>query len=90
MEFEWDEVKFRSNLEKHGVAFDQAARIFNGPVLRQLDPRSYAEERYSSIGRVGEEFYVVVHTERDGAIRIISAWFGGRRERRAYYTHFAR
>lgn len=33
MEFEWDENKRQSNLNKHGVDFIDAAKIFNYPVL---------------------------------------------------------
>ena len=30
-EFDWDPVKARQNLKKHGVSFERAARIFLDP-----------------------------------------------------------
>jgi uncharacterized protein len=90
MDFEWDEDKFWSNLEKHGVNFAEAALIFEGEVVTKADPRQdYGEVRLISIGRAEGQFYVVVHTARAGVTRIISARLGGRRDREYYYTHVA-
>ena len=33
MEFEWDEAKRRSNLAAHGIDFEDAIAIWEGPVL---------------------------------------------------------
>jgi uncharacterized protein len=33
MKFEWDEVKNRLNIQKHGIDFKDAADIFNHPML---------------------------------------------------------
>ena len=39
MEFEWDPNKAASNLEKHGVAFEEAATAFGDPLsLTIADP----------------------------------------------------
>jgi len=86
MEFEWDEEKNRHNIAKHGVGFKTAQRIFEGPILSWLDERfDYGEPRYHSIGLVEEiAFLAVIHTARDGAIRIISARPANRTERRRY------
>jgi hypothetical protein len=35
IEFEWDDEKAESNLNKHGVSFEEGATIFNDP--RGLD-----------------------------------------------------
>jgi uncharacterized protein len=34
MDFEWDEAKNRRNLAKHGISFEEAARVFAGPILQ--------------------------------------------------------
>ncbi|MGB8260963.1 MAG: BrnT family toxin [Terracidiphilus sp.] len=39
LEFEWDEAKARSNLEKHGVSFLTAAAIFSCERLERIDDR---------------------------------------------------
>jgi uncharacterized DUF497 family protein len=75
MKFEWDERKNRANIEKHGVGFETASRIFDGPVFTAVDDRfEYGEVRENSIGMVdGVLVLVVTHTDRGGTIRIISA-----------------
>ena len=81
MEFEWDEAKQESNYKKHGVDFLEAALIFEGVILTKEDTRKdYGEARYISLGMVDGEVYSVTHTERNGKIRIISAWKGGRED----------
>ena len=84
--FEWDEAKNRANIAKHGVDFDVAKRIFDGEVLTRIDARkAYGEVRQVSIGKVdGMMVLAVVHTDRNGGIRIISARFADRDERKSY------
>ena len=75
------------NIRKHGVSFEMAKRIFDRPVLTWLDRRrSYGEDRYVSIGQVGQAALVVVaHTRREGRIRLISARPASRKERQMYH-----
>lgn len=84
--FEWDEEKNQTNIEKHGVSFEQASRIFEGPTLTIVDDRfDYVEVREISIGLVdGVAYLTVVHTDRDGNVRIISARPARRNERKRY------
>ncbi len=86
MEFEWDEKKNRLNIAKHGIGFDRAARIFDGPTVDHPDnSEDYGEERTISVGMVeGILVLVVVHTDRDGITRIISARPAKRSERTLY------
>jgi len=51
MKFQWDDRKRQSNIEKHGFDFADAFRIFNSPVLVDLDEReNYGEDRLVGIG----------------------------------------
>ena len=86
MPFEWDEKKNSGNVRKHGISFEQAAQIFDGPVLTWTDDREdYGEVRQVSIGKLGGIAIVaVVHTDRRGVTRIISARAASRAERRFY------
>lgn len=87
MRFEWDEAKNKGNIAKHGVDFDLAKNIFDGPVYSVLDDRDdYGEDRELSIGMIGGVlFLTVVHTQRDiNVIRIISARKATRTERTRY------
>ncbi len=84
--FEWDDEKSQENIEKHGVSFDRAARIFDGFTLCVIDDRfEYGETREISIGLVDGIIYLTVtHTDRDEKIRIISARPATRSERKRY------
>ncbi|MDH3659512.1 MAG: BrnT family toxin [Alphaproteobacteria bacterium] len=86
MQFEWDEGKNQANVEKHGVDFETASRIFEGAILTDNDRRQdYGEVREVSIGKIEEIVtLVVVHTDRNGATRLISARLASREERRRY------
>ena len=86
MEFEWDEAKASANIEKHGVAFEDAKSIFEGFIASSPDVRrDYGEQRTITTGTIhGLIIVVVVHTERSGKRRIISARRGNRDEREAF------
>jgi uncharacterized protein len=77
MEFEWDPQKATSNLVKHGIQFEEAATLFNTDPnsITLIDRRAdFREERYIEIGRSARgRLLVVVYTERNERIRIISA-----------------
>lgn len=86
MKFEWDEDKNQINIAKHGIGFEKACLIFNGPTLDRVDDRKdYGEKRIISLGIVEDVLVlVVVHTDRDGVIRLISARPAKRSERSWY------
>ena len=81
MSFEWDEAKRRANLQKHGVDFIDAAKIFLNPVLERVDDREdYGEERWIALGTYESAYFVIIYTWRGESRRIISAWKAGRHE----------
>lgn len=83
MEFEWDPKKAQANLEKHGVDFEDAIGIFEGPTLEHRSDRNN-EERGQAIGEIGGVVLSVAYTMRGERRRIISARKADRNERRAY------
>ena len=87
LKFEWDEAKNHANIRKHGVGFETAIRIFEGPIASWIDRRKdYGEDRHISIGRADHTALIVVaHTDRDGRIRLISARPASRKERQVYH-----
>jgi uncharacterized protein len=87
LQFEWDEAKAKSNLEKHGVSFLTAAAIFLNLRLERIDDRkNYGEERWIALGRVKTEVYRVVYVWRTEAlVRIISAQKASKDEQEIYY-----
>lgn len=90
MRFEWDPAKAESNRQKHGVTFESATLVF-------LDEYAWTEQnriegheyRWQTIGLMsGVALLLVVHVDRDEdgeeIIRIISARYASRAERRRY------
>jgi uncharacterized DUF497 family protein len=48
MNYVWDRRKSLSNLTRHGIAFEDAVRIFDGPTLEKVDDRfDYGETVYT-------------------------------------------
>jgi uncharacterized DUF497 family protein len=86
-EFEWDDDKAISNLKKHSISFEEGATIFNDPLIATIsDPdHSEDEERSISMGiSMQGRLLVVIHTERNERIRLISCRKATTAERKAY------
>jgi len=88
--FEWDAYKAGTNLDKHGVSFDEAATVFRDE-LRVTEPdelRSETEDRAYTLGRSGQDRILVVAWTPRGRygelVRIISARRADPREVRRY------
>lgn len=93
--FEWDEQKNASNLEKHKLDFEFATQIFDGVVLEKIDNRrDYGEVRYIALGEaqvvaLGEINGIVLYvafTRRGEKRRIISARKATQKESEAYHA----
>lgn len=84
-EFEWDKNKAESNLEKHGVTFEEAAEVFFDPFYQMGDATSNGEQRDFIIGySLSSRLLLVVYVERSKRTRIISARPTTRTERKLY------
>jgi hypothetical protein len=87
LDLEWDPEKAASNAAKHGVTFLEAATVLADPLSAIFpDPdHSGEEERLLLFGQSQTgRFLTVSLTERDAAVRIISAREMTSRERREY------
>ena len=87
--FEWDERKNRTNIRKHGIAFEEAATVFfDGNAILFDDPEhSGQEERFLLLGMSAEANEMIVcHCIRqsDTVIRIISARRATKKEEQRY------
>ncbi len=50
MRYSWDERKNRSDIARHGIAFDDAKRIFEVPTVEKIDDRfDYGEVRVYAV-----------------------------------------
>lgn len=85
--FEWDDQKAASNLQKHGVSFDEALSVFGDAIALTFSDTDHSdiEERSRTYGISNKDrLLVVVHTERRSGIRIISARKATRYEKGIY------
>jgi uncharacterized DUF497 family protein len=87
----WDAGKNRRNVVRHGVAFEDAIGIFEGPTLERVDDRfDYGEVRIYAVGVVNGVEITVIYTDvSHDERRIISAWRAERHEREAYWKNFS-
>jgi uncharacterized DUF497 family protein len=86
VQFEWDEEKAQSNIQKHGVTFEEAAETFFDPFYQTGDASvDDKEDRDFIIGYTfSQRLLLAVYTERRDKTRIISARVATRAERKVY------
>ena len=91
MNYVWDRRKNKGNLERLGIAFEDAIRIFDGPTVEKVDDRyDYGETRIYVIGIVNGFEIVLIYTDvSEKHRRVISAWRAERHEREAYWQSLA-
>jgi uncharacterized protein len=91
MLFEWDEKKNISNIKKHGISFQDAQAVFYDEHQHIIldNRKNYKELREITIGENanGNILITVVHTDRNGIIRIISVRKANSKEITLYYAH---
>ncbi len=76
MIYEWDNEKNLSNFKKHGISFEDAIPIFSDEIY---------EDRYIKFGFAFHKgVLVVVYSEKDNCIRIISARRATKTEEKQY------
>ncbi len=88
---QWDPQKAQTNVDKHDVSFTEGASVFDDPYSITIDDRehSIAESRFLTIGySARNRILVVIHTDRDDDIRIISARKATPKERKIYESNF--
>ena len=91
MLFEWDDNKEKKNIIKNGIDFSTAALVFRDENRIEIfdDEHSAYEDRYITIGQINGVAIVimVVYTERENVIRLISARKATKQERSIYYDY---
>lgn len=69
--FEWIDKKATSNLQKHGVTFDETVSVFAGALALNFEDTDHfeSEERSRTYGISNKgRLLVVVHTERRDSV----------------------
>ena len=87
MQFEWDENKRLINIQKHGIDFADVPEIFELDTVTVIDDRfEYGETRYQTLGLLKARVIMIVHTESETIIRIISARKANKYEEKIYFN----
>jgi uncharacterized DUF497 family protein len=90
MRFEWDEQKRLANIKKHGIDFVDVPAIFKNDIVTVIDDRfDYGETRYQTLGLLRTRVIMVVHTESETVIRLISARKANKYEEKIYFSEIA-
>ena len=90
MRFEWDENKRLINIKKHGIDFIDVPAIFEFDTITVIDDRfEYQEIHYQTLGILKSLVILVVHTESETLIRIISARKATKYEEKIYFNQIA-
>ena len=88
MKLIWDENKRIANLEKHGLDFADAGVVLESRYRLDIAVVRNGEIRTRSFSYVMDCLYVLtlVHTDRDGATRVISYRPADEKETENYYA----
>jgi uncharacterized protein len=87
VQFEWDAEKAHTNLNKHGISFDEASTVFGDPLAVTIDDPDHSEDeqRFLTTGfSQRQRLIIVAHTDREGPVRIFSARDVTSAERKQY------
>lgn len=71
-DFEYDSNKSSSNLDKHGIDFVDAQKLWNDSELIKIQVKSEGEDRFLVIGLISNKHWSAVMTYRSNTIRLIS------------------
>ena len=88
MRFTWFETKRLATLQRRGLDFADAEQVFAGPTFTFEDDREdYGEERWVTFGLLRGQVVVIVHTETEDEIRVISMRAAERDEQLLYFRN---
>ena len=72
MIFEFDEAKSHVNLNKHGIDFLQAQRLWRDERLLEIPAKTEDKPRFVVIGKIGAKHWTAVITYCGVNVRLIS------------------
>ena len=84
MEFEFDEQKSGANKSKHGLDFVEAQELWHDAHALEIPARTEDEPRSMVIGKIEEQHWSAIITQRGEKIRLISVRRSRKEERELY------
>ncbi|MFT0533134.1 BrnT family toxin [Castellaniella hirudinis] len=87
MDITYDPAKNSKNIAERGLSFGMVAQFDFSTAIVYADTRKdYGETRYIGIGYIGQRLHVVVFTETETGLRVISLRKANDREIKAYVS----
>ena len=92
MRYVYDPAKKAANLRKHGLDFDDASKVIESDANVTFEDRrfDYGEQRFITLGLLDANVVVVVTTETDEEIRVISMRKAEQNEQEIYFRSLGR
>jgi len=89
MQYSYDKTKKVLNLKKHGLDFDDARQVIeSGKTVTFEDNRfDYGERRFITLGLLQAKLVVIVTSETDNEIRILSMRKAEKNDQAIYYEN---
>lgn len=85
MKITYDSAKNSKNIAERGLSFDRVAQFDFATASIYADTRKdYGETRYIGLGYIEQRLHVVVFTETETGLRVISLRKANEREIKAY------
>ena len=84
VEFEFDPDKSDANQQKHGIDFVAAQALWSDAGLVILPSTHPEEPRFLAIGRIDQQHWTAIFTERGGVVRLISVRRSRKNEKETY------
>lgn len=90
MRYTFEPKKRAANLKKHGYDFNDASSVIEAKATLTFEDRrfDYGEQRFITMGLLRGEVVVVVTTETDDEIRVISMRKADKNEQQIYIGNF--
>jgi uncharacterized DUF497 family protein len=89
-DYEWDERKRLTNLDKHGIDFQDVTLLTANPMMIAKARTVSDEDRWMATGQMKGIIVTMIFTKREKTIRIISLRSARHGERKAYQTLLSR
>ena len=70
--FEFDDLKSKTNFQKHGIDFIDAQALWDDSNLLEIPAKTLDEPRFLIIGLIDKKHWSAIITYRNGKIRLIS------------------
>jgi uncharacterized protein len=91
VQYLFDPAKRTANLKKHGLDFNDASTVIEGGQTVTFEDQrfNYGETRFITLGQLAHRVVVIVTSETEDKIRIISMRKATRHEQAIFYQHLA-